>query len=95
MLIQNEEILMILQYLQAKPKRFQDYEVLLRTSQATAGHIFGWHSNRKNLVFRFYNFTTRQKKVFTQTAGHWELNSFTNMFAKIDMDAVPSAEQTK
>ena len=58
--------------------------MLLRITQAFE-KTFDCRSNRKNSRFRFCNFT-----VLAEVAGkeRSELNSFANMVAKIDIDAL-------
>ena len=82
---------MIFQYLQEKLQRFLDYRVLWRIVQATE-KIFGCRSNRKkNLLCNFTMLQKQRRKrlvIMVNQTEHLELNSFTNMVGKIDIDAL-------
>ena len=91
-LVKNNQILEIFQHLQAKLQRFRDYRGLQRVAQVTE-KSFGCHLNRKQkhkLAFRCRNFTLPQsgkKQRLLKLTEHLELINFTNMVAKIDIDA--------
>ena len=75
--IQKDEILAIFKYLQAKLQQFRDYRILLRRRL------------RKFLPdFQcFLQFYDAAKKCLLKLTDLSELNSFTNVVAKIDIDA--------
>ena len=87
---------MVFSRLQAKLLRFRDYRVLLGVVHLRK--LSAFVQIAKNSLFCFCNFTMLAKagkKNLLKLTEHSELNSFTNMAAEIDIDALKIQEQIK
>ena len=84
---------MIWQYLQAKLQRFRDYKLMFRNEQAVKIFCLLFKIIEKKFIILICNITmlqlkAAQKKRLLQLTKDSELNNFTNMIAKIDIDAL-------
>ena len=78
MLIQNDEILVIFQYLQAKYwQRFYNYRVLLQTAQATHKYLDVLKSKKTPYFFAFavLRCCKKAKKSLLKLTEHSELDT--------------------
>ena len=83
-MIQSNKILLIFLCLQAKLLLFQDYKNAITLRKQLRNFLPVVHLVKSSL---FYLQCCKQKLLLKQTE-HWELNSFANMVAKIDIKAL-------
>ena len=83
-MIQNDKILVI----SCVCNQSNYSKITERCCSPLATEKFLWQSFYLNFLLQLYDATKAGKKPLFKQTEHWELNSFTKMVAKIDIDTL-------